>query len=77
MLASLNEMGEVSFHSIGTNSFHVEAKNERFSATGLHCRQNLRFENVTSLADYVKEMYLNCVRTCSTIVFPHSTNHDL
>ena len=26
------------------------------------------------LADYVKQLYLSACRTCSTIVFPHSTN---
>ena len=26
------------------------------------------------LADYVKKSYLSACRTCSTIIFPHSTN---
>ena len=26
------------------------------------------------LADYVIELYLSACRTCSTIIFPHSTN---
>ena len=26
------------------------------------------------LADYVKELHLSACRTCSTIIFPHSTN---
>ena len=28
-----------------------------------------------NLADYVKELYLSACRTCSTIIFSHSTNH--
>ena len=27
------------------------------------------------LVDYVHEFYLSACRTCSTIIFPHSTNH--
>ena len=34
---------------IGTNDFHVKAENERFTAAGSSCRQNIQFENFTSL----------------------------
>ena len=36
------------FRLLGTNSFHVKAENEGFTATGLRCRQNLKYENFTS-----------------------------
>ena len=29
---------------------------------------------VKTLAEYVKELYLYAYRTCSTIIYPHSTN---
>ena len=32
-----------------TNGFHVNAKNGRFTAPGSRCRQNLKYENFTSL----------------------------
>ena len=42
---------------------------------GSRCREDLRYENFTSsLGNYVKEMYLNARRSCSTIICPHSTN---
>ena len=34
MSFKLNEMGEVSFHLIGTNGFYVNADNEKFAAEG-------------------------------------------
>ena len=41
-------MGEaVSFHLISKNGLHVKVKNERFTAAGSACRQNLKFENCT------------------------------
>ena len=33
------------FYLLGRNGFHVKAKNERFTAAGLRCRQNLKHEN--------------------------------
>ena len=57
-----------------TNGFHVKAKNERFTAPGLRCRQNLKYKNSRRhLVDYVKELHQKAWRTCSTIIFPHST----
>ena len=37
------------------------------------CALNLEISRC-HLADYVKELYLRACRTCSTIIFPHSTN---
>ena len=33
---------------LGTNGFHVKAKNEKFTAASSRCRQNLKYENFTS-----------------------------
>ena len=41
--------GKVHFCLLGTNDFHVKAKNERFTAAGLRCCQNLKYENFTLL----------------------------
>ena len=49
MLVTLHESSEVSFPLIGTTDFHVKAENERFTAAGSSCRQNVQFENFTSL----------------------------
>ena len=35
------------FRLLGTNGFHVKAKNERFTAASSRCRQNLKYENLT------------------------------
>ena len=48
MLITLYKIGEVHFRLLGTNGFHVKAKNERFSSTSSRCRQNLKYENFTS-----------------------------
>ena len=48
MLVALHKMREVCFCLLGTNDFHVKAKNERFTAAGLRCRRNLKYENFTS-----------------------------
>ena len=49
MLVPLGEMGEaVSIHLSSKNGLHVKVKNERFTAPGSACRQNLKFENGTS-----------------------------
>ena len=42
-------MSKVHFHLLGMNGFHVKADNGRFTAVGLHCYQNLKYENFTSL----------------------------
>ena len=63
------------FHLLGTNGFHVKAKNERFAAPGSRCRQNLKYENLRRhLVDYVKELHQKAWRACSTNILPHSTN---
>ena len=37
------------FRLLGTNGLQVKAKNGRFAAAGSRCRQNLKYENFTSL----------------------------
>ena len=75
MLIMLHKIGELHFRLLGTNGFHVKAKNERFTAASSRCRQNLKYENFTChLADYVKTLHQKACRTCSTIIFLHSTN---
>ena len=56
-------IGEMFFNLIGMNGFHVKAKNKRFTAAGSRCRQNL------------KKLHQKAWRTCSTIIFPRSTDH--
>ena len=48
MLITLYTMGGVQIPLLGTNDFHVKAKNERFTAANFRCRQNLKYENFTS-----------------------------
>ena len=48
MLIRLYKIGGVRFRLLGTNGFHVKAKNERFTAASSRCRQNLKYENFTS-----------------------------
>ena len=74
MLITLYKIGGVHFRLHG---FHVKAKNERFTAASSRCRQNLKINMKISgcrLADYVKTLQQKACRTCSTIIFLHSTN---
>ena len=48
MLVTLYKEGEMYLRLLGTNGFHVKAKNERFTAAGSRCRQNLKNDNSTS-----------------------------
>ena len=48
MLITLNKIGGVYFRLLGKNGFHVKAKNERFTAESFRCRQNLKYEKLTS-----------------------------
>ena len=48
MLITLCKIGGVHFRLLGTNGFHVNAKNEGFTVASLRCRQNLKYENFTS-----------------------------
>ena len=65
-LVTLYKLGEVYFRFLGTNGFHVKAKNERFFATGSRCRQNLKYENFTSSFGRLRQKNAG--------IFPHLTN---
>ena len=41
MLVTLHKLGEMHFRLFGTNGFYVKKENERFTAEGSRCRQNL------------------------------------
>ena len=67
----LYKIGGVHFHLLGTNAFHVQAKDERFTAASSRCRQNLKYENFTCCLPDVKTLH---PKACSTNIFLHSTN---
>ena len=54
MLVTLYKIGEAHFRLLGTNGFRVKAKNERFTAASSRCRQNLKYETLTSLFGRLK-----------------------
>ena len=63
MLITLREMGEISFHLIGTNGFYKNTQNEMFIAVGLRCPRTLKFENFMSPFDKRRQInVLKCVR---------------
>ena len=45
-MVTLYNIGEMHFRSLGTNGYHVKAKNERFNAASSRCRQSLKHENL-------------------------------
>ena len=49
MLVTLYQEGEVYFRLLTTNDFHIKPQNERFAAASSRSRQNLIYENFTSL----------------------------
>ena len=59
MLVTLYKIGEVHFRLLGTNGFYARAKNERFTAAGSRCLQNLKNENLTSSFGRLRE---NCTK---------------
>ena len=60
MLVTSYEMGEVSFHLIGANGFHIKAENEGFSPVGSRCHQNIKYENFRSSFSRLRQK--NCIR---------------
>ena len=75
LLVTLYKIGGVHFRLLGTNGFHVKAKNESLTAASSRCRQNLKYENFTwpfgrlrqNIAPKKKAYHM-----CSAIVFLHS-----
>ena len=75
MLVTLYKIGAVHFRLLGTNIFHVTAKNERFTAASSRCRQNVKYENFTlSFGRLRQNIAPKACCTCSTISFLRSTN---
>ena len=58
MFVTLLKIDEVHFRLLGTNGLHVKAKNERFTAAGSRCRQNLKYLNFVIWQTAVK----NCTK---------------
>ena len=59
MLVTLYKIGEVHFHLLGTNGFHVKAKTERFiplRASVVDRTSNMKISR-RRLADYVKTLH--------------------
>ena len=76
MLATLYKVGEEYFCFLGTNGFHVKAKNERFATTGSPYRQSLKYEYFTSSFDRLHQKIApKSVPHVQHDYFPHSTNH--
>ena len=75
MILTLHKIGEVHFDLLGTNAFHVKTKNERFTAVGSHCCQNLKYENFVLLfGPQSQKIASRSNAACSTIIFPYLTN---
>ena len=58
MLITLYKISELHFRLFGTNSFHVKAKNERFTAVSSRCGQNLKYEKFTSSFCRLRQNYV-------------------
>ena len=54
-MVRMYKTGEVQFRLLSINSYHVKAKNERFTAASSHCRQNLKYDNLTSSFDRLRQ----------------------
>lgn len=44
------EVGKVSFYVLGTHGFHGKAENEKLTAAGSRCRENLKYKSFMSFA---------------------------
>ena len=66
---TLYKIGEVHFRLLGTNDFHVKAKNERFAAAS-----RVVYDNFTSSFG---RLHQKACRTCSTIIFLYPSNQIL
>ena len=56
-MVKLYEEGEVYFRLLTMNDFHIKPENERFTAAGPRCRQNLIYENFASLFGRLREKF--------------------
>ena len=73
-----NGCSNENFRIIASVGFHLKEDNERFTAMGSRCCQDLKFENVTSLFDILlrifKDLKMNTARA-ARLFSPQSTNH--
>jgi len=75
MLITLYKIGEVHIRLLGTNVFHIKAKNERFTTASSRCRHNLKYENFTSSFDRLRQNIApKSVLPVQHDYFLHSTN---
>ena len=58
MMIKLYKIAKLNFCVLSTNSFHVKAKAEKFTAASSRCRQNVKHENFTSSKHYTKSLLL-------------------
>ena len=79
MVVTLFEEREVYFRLLATNDFHIKPKYERFAAARSRRRQNLIYENFTSLFGRLRQKcFLGRAARAAWLVFlDHSTNHTM
>ena len=77
MLHTFYKIGEMHFRLLGTNGFHVKAEKDRdlLLRVRVVARTWSMKLSLCRLTDYVRRMHQKACCTCSTIIFPHSTNH--
>ena len=63
ILITLYKIGGVHFRLLGTDGFHVKAKNERFTPASSRCRQNLKYENMKITSSFGRLKHCTKKRT--------------
>ena len=72
MVTSSTQLQNKSFHVVERTRTSPKCTQVK-KARAKRAKLNLEISRC-HLADYVKELYLRACRTCSTIIFPYSTN---
>ena len=72
MLITLYKIGEVHFHLLDKNGFHVKVKDEKLNAASSRCRQNLKYANFASSFGRLRQKI--APKRVPTIIFRHATN---
>ena len=76
LLVNLYIIGEVYLRLLGTEGFYVKVENENLLLRARVVVKTLKTENSTSSFGRLRQkLHQKACRTCSTIIFPHSTNH--
>jgi len=68
------KISEVHFRLLGTNGFHVKAKNEIYSCELVLSLEPQMWNFTSSLGRQRGTLHQKACPTCSTIMFLHSTN---